>query len=152
MKEIKFRFYDIQTKKMLPVEGIDFKFNRIISNYTMTDIKCKGEVINYTQECHDISHPSDLMQYTGLKDKTGKDIYECDILSVDIDISSKKTISIVKFGKYDDDEQYSTKSHYGYFIEYQYSFGKTTHSLHDIFRDSEIIGNIHETPELLELK
>ena len=53
-REIKFRVWEGLTKKMLKVESHDFKAG-------MPD------------NCY-------LMQYTGLKDKNGKEIYEGDIL------------------------------------------------------------------------
>ena len=85
----------------------------------------------------------ELMQFTGLKDKNGKEIYEGDVLSLDYPIKDA-------FG--DDNSSIRIKV----FIEFQGgSFwfsgeGYTDcnwHFYNEI--DREIIGNIYENPELL---
>lgn len=67
--------------------------------------------------------PETVGQYTGLKDKVGKEIYENDI------IKDWNGIRSVKFEIYDNRQ--------GYEIELDDS-------------DLEVIGNIHENPELLK--
>lgn len=79
-------------------------------------------------------------QFTGLKDKNGKDIYEGDILSY----GNKKDEIIIKIVWVD-------LSDNGFKIIKQ----KNKHILHDIriyrFDEvAEVIGNIYENPELLE--
>ena len=77
------------------------------------------------------------MQYTGLKDKNGKEIYEGDIVREDNPYTSiSKGVKIIfeqellQFGVLDIDD---------YFI-----------ALCDIKGEWEVIGNIYENPELLE--
>ena len=70
-----------------------------------------------------------LMQYTGLKDKDGKEIYEGDILQED-DIYDRPTKQ---------------------FYEVKYNATSTTFGIHWSMQDSyKIIGNIYENPELLK--
>ena len=105
MREIKFRAWDKHISKMIQ-SGIQF------NNTTMT-LECRIPSLV-------------LMQYTGLKDKNGKEIYEGDILKFD-------TFSVLAVNVYDaggwnpfiDDCQTDSSWHY------------------------MIIGNIYENPELL---
>lgn len=79
----------------------------------------------------------DLEQCTGLKDKNGKLIYEGDILK---SIYTEKTYIV------DREKHYACWS-------YRYKNVGTTLSEGDIANyELEIVGNIHENPELLEEK
>lgn len=88
-------------------------------------------------------------QYTGLKDKNGKEIYEGDIIRY---LSwRKERIGQVVFDFVDDSEGYYVGKHYGWGIrrdDWNFSLG-------DYSDDNmkceliEVIGNIHENPELL---
>lgn len=88
-------------------------------------------------------------QYTGLKDKNGKEIYEGDVVKYTY---RKDYIGQVAFGFVNDSEGYYVEKHYGWGI---YSDG-SGFSLGDYADDDmrcelvEVIGNIHENPELLE--
>ena len=73
MREIKFRAWDKKQNKMKQLESMncDVWFNRGGLNV--------GENIEYGT--HDEFNFFELMQFTGLKDKNGKGIYEGDILN-----------------------------------------------------------------------
>lgn len=72
-----------------------------------------------------------LMQFTGLKDKKGKDIYEGDVI---------KTPSGIGFMVFDNCG-YAIESPGSEAVDYEFS---------GYYLECEIIGNIHENPELLK--
>lgn len=72
----------------------------------------------------------ELMQFTGLKDKNGKDIYDGDIIIFEDDV-----IDIIVWNN---EWQYHTKK----------NFDNSQSGLDEC--EAEVIGNIYETPELLE--
>ena len=74
-----------------------------------------------------------LMQYTGLKDKNGVEIYEGDIVNV-------HSYTVTGLGKVGFNK--------GSFVfnKFEYPTSQVLHS----FSEIEVIGNIYENPELLE--
>ena len=121
MREIKFRAWHKEKKIMGEVLGIDILHKEIF--FSNEDVDCYEHT-----DFKDI----ELMQYTGLKDKNNKEIYEGDIFH----IGSKKILYVVEWidcglkGR-----QIKNKSWIGL----------------DYWKDDiEVIGNIYENPELLE--
>ena len=79
----------------------------------------------------------ELMQYTGLKDKNEKEIYEGDIVNILDENTNEDESYVVKYS--DIDGRYELEGegyilHFGNIFSYQ----------------CEIIGNIYDNPELLE--
>ena len=77
-----------------------------------------------------------LMQYTGLKDKNGREIYEGDIVMQLSERTYDSVTGVVKFI----DGSYVIES----------ADGKTSVYLFDEVAFNVLIGNIYENPELLE--
>jgi uncharacterized phage protein (TIGR01671 family) len=133
MREIKFRAWDGQD--MYQVDGLGF--------YNDQPIAISG--ISNIDESRDVELPDDsvLMQYTGLEDKNGTEIYEGDILS------DGKNHAVVTWSEGD----------LGYFLndidEHTHPRGSKDEPAY-IIDDSqgwialEVIGNIYENKELLK--
>ena len=105
-------------------------------------IKPKGEVYYGVD-------PSTVGQYTGLTDKNGKKIFEGDIVKAD------GYIFVVRFGKCGG---VANAENFGYMGFYFDGFDDVTKDCiryglrNDIcyFTNREVIGNIHDNPELLK--
>lgn len=81
-----------------------------------------------------------LMQYTGLKDNNGKEIYEGDIVKP---VSFASWIGIVKYSS--ENAAYILDDHNNEFIK-----GENVY-LSQFNEGLEVVGNIYENPELLEV-
>lgn len=83
-----------------------------------------------------------IEQYTGLKDKNGKEIYEGDIVEEDIDFNSKMTDGTFRYKVYwNEDELCWSLDPIG---------PESIHNdLWELNSSRRVIGNIHENKELL---
>ena len=71
MRDIKFRIWDTENNEMLKVQELDFE-----PTFYGGRIAIRPDQYNNYFDTEDMI----LMQYTGLKDKNGKEIYEGDII------------------------------------------------------------------------
>ena len=87
--------------------------------------------------------PDTVGQYTGLKDSDGKEIYEGDIV--------KTPLLDPIFGDILSDafDNVAISFHNGSFVVAYYN-GRHKIYLQDLYDEIEVIGNIHDNPELLE--
>jgi uncharacterized phage protein (TIGR01671 family) len=136
MREIKFRAWDITNKKMV------YEANDLRDGY-LIKIDLDGYIdATYKQICLD-SDDIILMQYTGLTDKNGKEIYEGDIVSVYGNEEGDADTMIVSWN--DKELIYELLNHNG---------TKQNLYLYEVLDDDNnktiIIGNIYENPELLK--
>lgn len=132
MREIKFRAWDIDNKEM---------FYNAEATY---DDRCDGRGCD-DQSFVDVLEDSEryiVEQYTGLKDKNGKEIYEGDILNCEDawwnaagPTHHESPIIVVEWNKY----------HCGFdpFADYDCDCGVYIEG-----QQVEVIGNIHEDPEI----
>jgi len=90
----------------------------------------------YDEKNYDTDIHSDIMQYTGLKDKNGVEIYEGDILSGANGSINHRPNKITP---------YAVKFENGKYDMHLFMFPNDMDNTHFI----EVIGNIHENPELV---
>jgi len=113
---------------------------------------CKGYDINEQTDIHIQIQPEDIevMQFTGLLDKEGKEIYEGDLIYA----HKNKGKYEVKFGEYstsDDDGSYDIHHQGFYLLRYFNGVSAGSEPLGKKSNENlKVIGNIHENHELLE--
>ena len=126
MRELKFRAFHKERKKMYDVYSFDQHFIRVAENVALG--------VAVTQFSVDDFEP--IMQYVGLKDKNVKEIYEGDVVLFDYEKI------LVSYGIQGVDAfegiGFNLWSHYG-----QKQDGTRLQS------EIEVVGNIYESPELL---
>lgn len=129
MREIKFRAWNKEKKEMIDADCLAFEEHEPL----------KDQLANCEY----------LMQYTGLKDRNGKEIYEGDIVKL-VKIENNYC------AKFDD---INTDTYQYYVVFYSMSWyavgnSNVSYDISDFISDQyniclEVIGNIYENPELL---
>ena len=134
-REIKFRAWDQKDKKYLLPEKQGFVILPTMSSFgvTLPYENCSNPG-NIDEDCVDWADADLLMgryeleQYTGLKDQNGKEIYEGDIIESTWNGDKAEVVWNDVEGEWE---------HYADF------------NTHSKYSGSVVIGNIHESPELL---
>lgn len=130
VREIKFRAWFGEEHKMIPFDELHIELEN--GEYTVW-YSLDGDSIQDGLCVEDFN----IMQYTGLKDKSGQEIYEGDIVEVEAQCMGGRDFKgVVKF--------------------YECSFfidnGEDAIPLFDEVDPRIVIGNIHDNPELLEVQ
>ena len=130
MREYKFRVWDTENKEMLKVQELDFE-----------DTFYGGRLSIRTDQYNDYFDIEDmiLMQYTGLKDKKQKEIYEGDIIKIKHEFDNTEYICEIIYV----DGAFRTK---------KFIFGSYYDCLYYWYANDceiEIIGNVWEDSDLL---
>ena len=135
MREIKFRAWDNRENRWMTADEI---MERVLVNPSWDGKQFQIDEKSANGLARDIGYSFELMQFTGLKDKNGKEIYEGDVVTWRI-MGISRTAPI-------------------YYDEDQASFwmgndvtGQGGLILNDWMRgEYEVIGNIYENPDLLK--
>ncbi|SHI43642.1 YopX family protein [Parasporobacterium paucivorans] len=117
-RQIKFRAWEKNLKEIIPVYNINFETKMM---------NCNG----YPWRCLD---EIELMQYTGLHDTNGKEIYEGDIVSIRFFDEQLETMTVVW-----SEEAYGFR----FRCEHNGLYHVSNTRMH-------VIGNIYENPELIQ--
>lgn len=129
----KFRAWDKETQTMLDVSLIDFKKSVLIGEHWEFG---ETNFINFDE--------IELMQSTGLFDKEGTEVFEGDIIAIEVEeietpinakIFQNNKIGVLMFHVFEDNEDVSM-----------------VELLEDNSVAFAVIGNIYENPELLEVE
>lgn len=138
-REIKFRAWDNEDKEMYYSDkNCVVSYDNVGESIFLLGDKTGKELANY-----------ELMQYTNMKDRNGKEIYEGDILIVVTYSYEEPLIDTTCVVKYDNEHCLYNFTEIGYGEIYSYSMIE----IGDSFKyELEVIGNIHENPELLEVE
>jgi len=128
MREIKFRAWD--NEKMI-YDIVPFQHDFVIG----TDHwECLGHWDDGKPKFRLTGYPfKNIMQYTGLKDKNGVEIYEGDVVK-----TNRDNIGVIEY----------SNSIAWYFT----SKANVIFTIWNYYQYIEVIGNIYENPELLEAK
>lgn len=133
-REIKFRAYDKEDERMTYFDDEDYLYH---CPFILRLEQVFKKDINYDDyenfEYKDVTDKIELMQYTGLHDKNGKEIYEGDILKS----IRWNNIFLVKY----------TGTAFYLCRKGNNGFNKIT--TWNNAEKSEVIGNIYDNPELL---
>ena len=148
MREIKFRAWQNGHKRMREVTNIRFK-DGVISEVAIKQPNTAPAFQTYGIGEYPLEYLN-LMQYTGLKDKNGKEIYEGDVLySID-------NIVVESIGGYGRTEQEAAFAVVTYdtdlaaFVLQSDNVMLKDELIWEHACYSEIIGNIYENPELIK--
>ena len=144
MREIKFRVWHKEYKTMGNVRKLHFLGSRIKVN----------DDIDFVLNMKDKEKQNiELMQYTGIKDKNGKEIYEGDIVRIYYGLCDDVfLIGEVKYGEFEYSacDEYNC-NRYGYYASKKWEdYCCNTGYPIQPGEELEVIGNIYENEDLLE--
>ena len=130
MSKIKFRAFIKKLKWIVPVEMIDFSSETVEVDLAYGN----GDTSEYGFD------EIEIMQFTGLKDKNGRGIYEGDIFPNHF---SSKILGVVRLGEYISMGDDNHGGHVGFFIDWG-SDDMLRKDLAYWVKISHVIGNVHE--------
>ena len=155
MRQIKFRAWAKEKNKMIYPDGKKWGFPLGSSFFgtgtnTILIISPDGDLVKHSRgdndilpDCEIVNEDFELMQFTGLLDKNGKEIYEGDIVEYENGFGEKKDVD----GKPMKFEVRWDKDNACFFAN---EIFLSNYMIEENDNRLEIIGNIYENPELLK--
>lgn len=143
-REIKFRAFIKHLQIMVKIESVDFITKMVEVDLTGGE----GDTTWFTFE------NVELVQYTSLKDKNGREVYEGDIIYWEINngVGIESYTAIVKWSENLVEEGWSQT--YKWLVGYTGNYYRGSYdelSTPAAYNDAlQIMGNIYENPELME--
>lgn len=136
-QEIKFRAWNKKDKVMVDVAAMNFGPSGL---WSLIEDAYDAEL--------QLADNYELMQYTDLKDKNGREIYESDILKVTGEDGESYVATVKWFG----DEDYPAFDLEGIPETWNYDANALATIFQEGVETCEVIGNIFEDKQLLEVK
>lgn len=140
MREIKFRVWEVSKKQF--IYEWDASYKRLAISFT-------GEVYHGGYDDVLANKEYIVQQYTGVKDKNGKEVYEGDIVRWGMSHDLKNAFPRLRFVEFCERQLIYKVVEVGDLpssLDYLYEAKQPS------TRWCEVIGNIYENPELLEVK
>jgi uncharacterized phage protein (TIGR01671 family) len=135
MREYKFRVWDKRNKRMEEIDGA----NLYLADGKIYEVSAGSFGMECTFEKEDVTERYIPLEYTGLKDKSGEEIYEGDVLRI-TGRYFKKTIQENMAVEYDE-----SRALFGV-LDALHTVSLNNFDCED---DVEVIGNIYENADLL---
>lgn len=139
MREIKFRLWNNAGKKSKIFYDVDQVFECLKQQSLFNDENHRFNKLGYNH----IVEGSSFMQYTGLKDKNGKEIYEGDIVKIN-------GADRIYYIRWFDDMCFAFADIRSDYVNTFYECYNTHNNGFPCDTHIEVIGNIYENPELIK--
>lgn len=155
-RELKFKIWDKEQKKFLEInwEGEDTRHTKGKANICYSDrvyVTLSGYV---NEDGWPYEVDADILQYTGLKDKNGKEIYEKDIVKVTINNKTFNAWIVFEMGSFmiaNDDITYYIEDNWNDNVKCLSELAWEQEEFEDRIYCLEVIGDTYQNIDLIEV-
>ncbi|HFD2049648.1 TPA: YopX family protein [Clostridium perfringens] len=155
-RDIKFKIWDKEQKKFLEInwEGEDTRHTKGKANICYSDrvyVTLSGYV---NEDGWPYEVDADILQYTGLKDKNGKEIYEKDIVKVTINNKTFNAWIVFEMGSFmiaNDDITYYIDDNWNDNVKCLSELAWEQEEFEDRIYCLEVIGDTYQNIDLIEV-
>lgn len=155
-RDIKFKIWDKEQKKFLEInlEGEDTRHTKGKANICYSDsvyVTLSGYV---NEDGWPYEVDADILKYTGLKDKNGKEIYEKDIVKVTINNKTFNAWIVFEMGSFmiaNDDITYYIEDNWNDNVKCLSELAWEQEEFEDRIYCLEVIGDTYQNIDLIEV-